>query len=115
MRISDWSSDVCSSDLLLAQPVQCEFGCVACTREHRLAEEDAAQRDAVQSPDQLPVSPYFNAMGLTTIAQVHVGVAHVLAPPGAVATDALHTAGLQPSIECAIDTQSVVDPPAHFP
>src|SRR3546814_14083695 len=91
MRISDWSSDVCSSDLLLAQPVQCEFGCVACTREHRLAEEDAAQRDAVQSPDQLPVPPYCNAMGLTTIELFHVDVANVLAQPGAVAPDGLTT------------------------
>src|SRR3546814_336627 len=126
MRISDWSSDECSSYLLtidhfkipalqlLAQPVHCEFGCVACTREHRLAEEDAAQRDAVQPPDQLPVSPHFNAMGLTTIEQFHVGVAHVLAQPGAVATAALTTAGLQHRIECAIETECVVAPPDRF-
>src|SRR3546814_3688095 len=71
---------------LLAQPVQCEFGCVACTREHRLAEEDAAQRDAVQPPDQMHVSPHFNAMGLTTIAQFHVDVAPFLAQPDRTST-----------------------------
>src|SRR3546814_5600076 len=83
-------------------------------RSHRLAEEDAAQRDAVQPPDQLPVSPHFNAMGLTTIEQFHVGVAHVLAQPGAVTTDALTTAGLQHRIECAIETECVVAPPDRF-
>src|SRR3546814_1764262 len=57
-RISDWSSDVCSSDL--------------------------------------------------------VGVAHVLAQPGAVGTDALTTAGLQHRIEWAIETECVVAPPDRF-
>src|SRR3546814_13389678 len=53
-------------------------------------------------------------MGLTTIEQFHVGVAHVLAQPGAVATDALTTAGLQHRIECAIETECVVAPPDRF-
>src|SRR3546814_5520387 len=53
-------------------------------------------------------------MGLTTIEQFHVGVAHVLAQPGAVATDALTTAGLQHRIECVIETECVVAPPDRF-
>src|SRR3546814_3801443 len=42
MRISDWSSDVCSSDLRGAQRV--EVGCAAVQQDVRLASHDAGGR-----------------------------------------------------------------------
>src|SRR3546814_20815376 len=57
MRISDWSSDVCSSDLLPAH--------------HALAEKGAAEREAVEAADEPIARPAFDRMCEAPVMQLH--------------------------------------------
>src|SRR3546814_1300363 len=56
MRISDWSSDVCSSDLLPAH--------------HALAEKGAAEREAVEAADEPIARPAFARMCEAPVMQL---------------------------------------------
>src|SRR3546814_15759657 len=60
MRISDWSSDVCSSDLQVRQR---HLAGIAGAAEHGFAEEGGAQRHAIEAADQLVALPAFDRMG----------------------------------------------------
>src|SRR3546814_7661961 len=85
MRISDWSSDVCSSDLMLAQ-VKAKFGVPVATDLHEVeqAEAVAATADLVQIPAFLcRQTDLVVATARATLKQqglLHVKKAQFLAP-----------------------------------
>src|SRR3546814_7837283 len=54
MRISDWSSDVCSSDLILSAPVVAGGRVFAMDAESRVTAVDAANGERVWSRDLRP-------------------------------------------------------------
>ena len=50
--------------------------------KHRLAAEAAADANAVDSSDQLTISPALHAMGVTKLVEPYVGLLHLGCDPG---------------------------------
>ena len=70
-----------------AQPLdqrdQRDLAGVALVREHALAEERRAERDAVQAADQAPVRPALDAVGVALPVQRAVELDQIVVEPGA--------------------------------
>ena len=69
------------------------LGGIVAAAEHRLAEEQPAQRQAVESADQLAVLPGLHRMGDAAAVQFEVGLLHRRGDPGAVGVAARGGAG----------------------
>src|SRR3546814_17920407 len=91
MRISDWSSDVCSSDLMRREelgvekletanpqardePRHGDLRGVGLPREHALAEKGGTQRHPVKATRQLSLMPAFPRLGVSAFAPLHIGI-----------------------------------------
>src|SRR3546814_964777 len=74
MRISDWSSDVCSSDLLCPRQHGCRPG--GRTAEHLAGRRDPAERyrHAVAAPDRGRPRPIGTAAGLIELLSGHAAL-----------------------------------------
>ena len=65
-----------------------DFGGVADTAEHGLAEKDAAEGNTVKPADDVTVLPRFHRMGIAGFVKGNVGGFHFIGDPGAVAVGA---------------------------
>ncbi len=67
---------------LLDQTRQCHLRCVAFEAEHRLAEEDLAELDAVQAARQPLFAVSFDGVAEPELVQLFVGIDHLGVQPG---------------------------------
>ena len=69
---------------VLRQPHERDFRRVGRAREHRLAKEYAADRDAVEPADELAVAPTLERMRPAEPVQSRIGRGHLVRDPGCV-------------------------------
>ena len=87
----------------LDQRHQRDLAGVAPVREHALAEERGAERDAVEAADQAPLGPGLDAVGVALPVQRAVEPDQVVVEPGAGPLRARLGAGLDDRAERAVD------------
>ena len=71
------------------QPGQRHLGGIGPQREHALAEEGAAERDAVKAADQLLVLPAFDRVGVAEPVEQIVALLDLAVDPGLLALGAM--------------------------
>ncbi|MOA00539.1 hypothetical protein D3C78_1199090 [compost metagenome] len=74
------------------------------TTEHRLAEEQATDGQAVEAADQFAAPPDFDRMGDAAAVQLQIGRLHRRSDPGAVGVGAWLGAGVNHGGKVAIET-----------
>ena len=92
-----------------------DLGRVGRAREHRLAEEHAAESYAVEPADQLPAVPGLERMGEPAPVQEHVGLVHLARDPRARHAAPRPGAGLDHRRERRVDARLVAAPADRAP
>ena len=54
-----------------------------CLTKHALAKKHAAQRNSVQTANQLVIFPGFYGMSISQVMQINIGILHIFGDPGA--------------------------------
>jgi hypothetical protein len=79
------------------------FAGIALFAEHAFAEECRPQRNAIQSPKQLPIPPTFDGMRMSHTVQGHIHVFNLCVDPGLLAAGCGFRAGAYDGVEITID------------